>query len=104
MAVQGDKIVTIKCDGTTCTVSPRETDVDAGDNVVFQNMTGDSIAILIAEEKMFKDYNFGVDPGEEVSMAAQSVESGESLYAVFCREIDDFAQASSMPKIIVRPK
>ena len=79
MAVQGDAFVTIKCDGTTCTVSPRETVVDAGDNVVFQNMTADSISILIAEEKIFKSYKFGVDPGEEVSMPVESSVSGETL-------------------------
>ena len=79
-------------------------EVDTGDNVVFQNMTAGSISILIAEERMFKNYKFGVDPNEEVSISTESGVLGETLFAVFCREIDDFAQASSMPKIIVRPK
>lgn len=104
MAVQGDKIVTVKCDGTKCTVSPRETVVDAGNNVVFQNMTADSISILIAEEKFFKSYKFDVDPDDEVSMPVESSAKGETLFAVFCREVDDFAQASSMPKIIIPPR
>jgi len=78
--------------------------VDSEEYVIFRNTTAESISILIAEEKLFKDYKFVVDAHEEVSMAVQDLPSGESLYAVFCREIDDFAQASSMPKIIVRPK
>ncbi len=97
-----NKIATIDTDGTVCRVSDRVLEVKIDDVVTIKNTTAGSISILISEEKLFKEYKFKIDAGEDATLTVQDVADGDYLYAVFCREIDDFAQASSMPIIAVR--
>ncbi len=99
-----DRMVTIERDGDLCTVKPGVLVVCPNDNIIFQNQTADSISILFSEEEISEKYRFAVDSKANTPMPIQSVRTCVYPYAVFCREIDDFAQASSMPKIIVRPK
>ena len=97
-----NKTVTIYTDGTVCRVSDRVLEVEIDDVITVKNATADSVSILISEEKLFKDYRFDIDAGGDSVMTVGDVAAGEYLYAIFCREIDNFAQASSMPIIAVR--
>ena len=96
------KTATIDTDGTVCRVSDRVLEVKIDDVVTIKNATADSISILISEEKLFEEYKFKIDAGKDATLTVRDVAVGDYLYAVFCREIDDFAQASSMPIIAVR--
>lgn len=99
-----NKIVTITRDGAACKVAPRALEVNPGDTVTFHNVTGKSVSLLMSDETVFEEYRLKIEPKLKASTVVRDVPSGEYPYAVFCREIDDFAQASSMPIIIVRPR
>jgi len=58
----------------------------------------------MSDETVLDDNQLKIEAGQKESTVVQDVPSGEYPYAVFCREIDDFAHASSMPIIIVRPR
>ena len=97
-----NKTVTINTDGTVCTVSKRVLVVKIDDVITIKNSTAKSIQILVSEEKLFKGYKFKIKAGKDETLTVQDVADNDYPYAVFCREIDDFAQASSMPIIAVR--
>jgi len=104
MNVSGN-VITIAIDKVTgtCKVEPRESFVRIGDAVSFSNQTAASVSVLISKENMFSVHRFRIGAREEQRMIVEeSIEPGEYPYAVFCREIDDFAHASSMPIIIIR--
>jgi len=99
-----NKIVTITRDGAACKVAPRALEVNPGDNVTFHNVTGKSVSLLMSDEMVFEKYRLKIESKQKESTVVRNVPSGEYPYAIFCRDIDDFAQASSMPIIIVRPR
>jgi len=98
------KTVTIIKDKAACKVAPRALEAHPGDSVTFHNVTGKSVSMLMSDETVLDDNQLKIEAGQKESTVVQDVPSGEYPYAVFCREIDDFAHASSMPIIIVRPR
>ncbi len=102
MTNANNNTITIATDSTGCTVSPGTLEVNTGDDITIINQTDDSASVLVANEKLFKEHKFTIDSGSDKLLTVESVSAGDYPYAVFCRQIDDFAHASSMPIIVVR--
>lgn len=96
------KVVTVTCSGSDCTVSPGALTMSIHQDVTFCNNTSAGIAVMMSDERMFSEHQFKVDSGDEVTKRLEDIDDGDYPYAVYCDVINDFAHASSMPKIVVR--
>ena len=102
MQVSSVKTVTITFDGTACKVSPCELIVRQNDEVFFDNQTPGDISVLCSEDKIFGVLGqFGIGAEGKEPQVVGDCPPGWYPYAVYCRCIDGFALAASMPIIIV---
>ncbi len=102
MQLSSVKTVTITVDGAVCTVSPSELIVRKSDEVFFDNQTPGEISVLCSEDKIFGvSGQFGVGAQGKEPQVVGDCPPGRYPYAVYCRWIEGFARASSMPIIIV---
>jgi plastocyanin len=99
------KDVTIARVDAICKVAPPVMELYPGDSITFHNTTDNSVSVLMSDETVFDEYRLKIEKGEsKPAFVQEEAPPGKYPYAIFCREIDDFAEASSMPIVIVRPK
>ncbi|MDH4156320.1 MAG: hypothetical protein OEW00_03475 [candidate division Zixibacteria bacterium] len=102
MQLSSVKTVTIAFDGTACTVSPPELMVKKSDEVFFDNQTPAEISVLCSEDKIFGlPGQFAVGAEGKEPHVVGDCPPGWYPYAVYCRCIEGYARAASMPIIIV---
>lgn len=73
------------------------------DTVVITNKTADAIEISIPKAGI---RNVSRDKGGSLTLTPADLaklQGGRYAYAVYCHEVEDFAEGASSPEIIIRP-
>ena len=91
--------------GRSLTVAPHEREADAGDEIVFRNITGEPVTLLIPDAGLFGEAGtYPLDPGgSSPVLKVAAAASGGYPYAVYNVNTREFAQ-SAVPIIIIYPR
>jgi hypothetical protein len=99
------KKVAIFRGGRSLTVAPHEREADAGDEIVFRNITHEPVTVLIPDGGLFGEAGtYQLEPGgSSPVLKVAAAASGGYPYAVYSVGTREFAQ-SAVPIIIIYPR
>jgi len=98
--------VKIQYDDVECKVTPIEFEAEFKDEVRFHNLTGEDMCLLFSRDELFNTGKIKVKSGEAEQLPVKVLlplpgDKKPYPYAVYCKRVDDFAKAGSMPIIII---
>ncbi len=94
-------VVAIVADGHTCDVVPTELLANVGDQVIYQNLTGNPIIIFFPNASLFGQSVIELGPGQEVTLTVGNVDFDSYGYTVYCEGKKDFVNKAARPRVIV---
>lgn len=94
------KSVTVRLDDGRAVARPGIVRIKPGDFVDVQNKTDYAIEVFVPKAGIKSG---PVAAGSSYRCDLSKAGAGHYAYAVYCEEVDDFAEGNSSPKIIINP-